>query len=80
VRMATTRMEYDTTRARSELGYTSMPARAALARAAQWFVDNGFVKDARVDRIRRSGKLGSELVVRADAEGAARPQEGSPRR
>ena len=80
VRMATTRMEYDTTRARSELGYTSMPARAALARAAQWFVDNGFVKDARVERIRRSGKLGSELTVRTDAEGAARPQEGSPRR
>ncbi len=30
VRMATTRMEYDTSRARTELGYTSMPARAAL--------------------------------------------------
>ena len=34
VRMATTRMEYDTSRARAELGYTSMPARAALRRAA----------------------------------------------
>ena len=30
VRMATTRMEYDDSRARSELGYTSIPAREAL--------------------------------------------------
>jgi nucleoside-diphosphate-sugar epimerase len=80
VRMATTRMEYDTSRARSELGYASMPARAALARAARWFVDNGFVKDARVERIRRSGKLPSVLTVPVDAEGAVRPHEGSPRR
>jgi len=57
VRMATTRMEYDTSRARTELGYTSMPARTALLRAARWFVDNGFVKDTRVERIRRSGRL-----------------------
>ncbi len=62
VRMATTRMEYDTSRARTELGYTSMPARTALMRAARWFVDNGFVKPAQVERIRRSGKLGSLVV------------------
>src|SRR3954453_11608428 len=59
VRMATTRMEYDDSRARTELGYTSAPAREALARAARWYVDHGFVKPARVDRIRRAGKLGS---------------------
>ena len=44
VRMATTRMEYDDSRARSELGYTSIPAREALARAASWYVEHGFVK------------------------------------
>lgn len=52
VRMASTRMVYDTSRARTELGYTSLPARAALLRAARWFVENGFVKDAHVKRIR----------------------------
>ena len=51
VRMATTRMEYDTSRARTELGYSSMPARTALARAARWFVENGYVKPAHVAKI-----------------------------
>jgi dihydroflavonol-4-reductase len=74
VRMATTRMEYDTSRARSELGYSSMPARTALTRAARWFVENGFVKDAHVERIRRSGKLGPEIDVRADSADATRSQ------
>jgi dihydroflavonol-4-reductase len=77
VRMATTRMEYDTSRARSELGYSSMPARTALARAARWFVENGFVKDAQVERIRRSGKLGPEIDLRVDEAGAARVQAES---
>ncbi len=67
VRMATTRMEYDTGRARVELGYTSMPARAALTRAARWFVDNGFVKDAPAAKIRAAGKLRSDVDLRADA-------------
>jgi hypothetical protein len=64
--MATTRMEYDTTRARDELGYTSAPARDALMRAARWYVDNGFVKESQVRRIRAAGKLGSEIDLRAD--------------
>jgi dihydroflavonol-4-reductase len=79
VRMAATRMEYDTSRARTELGYSSMPARTALTRAARWFVANGFVKDARVERIRRSGKLGPEIDLRADAT-RAQSQEGAGRR
>jgi dihydroflavonol-4-reductase len=62
VRMATTRMEYDTSRARTELGYEHMPARAALIRAARWFVDNGFVKEAQVERIRRAGRLAPGAV------------------
>jgi dihydroflavonol-4-reductase len=64
VRMATTRMEYDTSRARTELGYTSMPARAALSRAARWFVENGFVKEAQAAKIRRAGLLRPELDLR----------------
>ena len=57
--MATTRMEYDDSRARTELGYTSVPAREALQRAARWYVEHGFVKPARVERIRRAGRLAS---------------------
>jgi dihydroflavonol-4-reductase len=60
VRMATTRMEYDTSRAHTELGYTHIPARTALARAARWFVENGSVKPARVERIRAAGRLEGE--------------------
>ncbi len=57
VRMATTKMEYDTTRARTELGYTSIPAREALRRAAAWFVANGYVKPAQVVKIEQAGSL-----------------------
>jgi len=66
VRMATTRMEYDDSRARTELGYTSAPARDALARAARWYVEHGFVKDSHARRIRDAGKLGQEIDLRDD--------------
>ena len=56
VRMATTRMEYDDRRARSELGYTSMSAREALTRAARWYVDHGFVKGSQMERIHVNGQ------------------------
>jgi dihydroflavonol-4-reductase len=59
VRMATTRMEYDDSRARTELGYTSAPARDALQRAVRWYIEHGYVKPAQVERIRRTGRLGS---------------------
>jgi dihydroflavonol-4-reductase len=65
VRMATTRMEYDTSRARTELGYTSIPARAALAAAARWFLDNGYVKASNAARIRARGKLGRDTDQRS---------------
>ena len=66
VRMATTRMEYDTDRARTELGYTSGSARDALRRAATWYVEHGFVKTARVARIRSAGGLAPEVDLRTD--------------
>jgi dihydroflavonol-4-reductase len=76
VRMATTRMEYDTARARDELGYTSAPAREALTRAASWYVNNGFVKDSQVRRIRAAGKLDPEIDLRRDVV----PSDGVPTR
>jgi dihydroflavonol-4-reductase len=51
VRMSTTRMAFDDSRARRELGYTSRPAAQALADSARWFLDNGYVKPARAARI-----------------------------
>jgi dihydroflavonol-4-reductase len=51
-RMSTTRMAFDDTRARQEMGYTSRPAAAALADSARWFLENGYVKESRRSRIR----------------------------
>lgn len=51
-RMSTTHMSFDDRRARSELGYTSRPAREALERAARWFVDADRVRPDRAARIR----------------------------
>ena len=64
-----------------------MPAKTALARAARWFLDNGFVKDAQAARIRRAGKLGPELDLSgidlrsdaADEADAMRAHEGADR-
>ncbi len=66
VRMATTQMSYDDSRARTDLGYTSIPARDALARAAAWYVEHGFVKPARVTRIRTAGGLQNEIDARGE--------------
>jgi dihydroflavonol-4-reductase len=46
-RMSTTRMIFDDTRARSELGYSSRPAADAIADSARWFVANGYVAPGR---------------------------------
>jgi dihydroflavonol-4-reductase len=51
-KMSTTQMSFDDGRARRELGYTSRPAGVALARAAHWFADAGFVRPERLDRFR----------------------------
>lgn len=49
--MSTTRMVFDDTRARSELGYTSRPASQSIQRSAQWFIDHGYVRKERLARI-----------------------------
>ncbi|MGD0378645.1 MAG: hopanoid-associated sugar epimerase [Acidimicrobiales bacterium] len=50
-RMSTTQMAFDDSRARKELGYSPRPASAAVLDSARWFVENGYVKDARRARI-----------------------------
>ena len=49
-RMSTTHMSFDDSRARTELGYTSRPAGDALARAAHWFAESGYVRAERLAR------------------------------
>src|SRR5438093_8956240 len=70
VRMATTHMVYDDSRARTELGYTSIPARAALARAARWYFEHGFIKGPHMERIRRAGTLDQEIDQRSAPKAA----------
>jgi dihydroflavonol-4-reductase len=49
-KMSTTHMSVDDSRARRELGYTSRPASEALARAARWFAEAGYVRPDRLAR------------------------------
>ena len=42
-RMSATKMAFDDSRARAELGYTSRPPSEAIADATRWFVQNGYV-------------------------------------
>ncbi|HTZ27934.1 MAG TPA: hypothetical protein VMC83_28315, partial [Streptosporangiaceae bacterium] len=51
-RMSTTRMIFSDARARTEIGYTSRPAREAIMESARWFADNGYVSPARRAAIR----------------------------
>ncbi len=50
-RMSTTHMSFSDQRARDELGYSSRPAAEALARAARWFVEAGYVRPERAARM-----------------------------
>ncbi|MDT4939723.1 MAG: dihydroflavonol-4-reductase [Pseudonocardiales bacterium] len=51
-RMSTTRMAFDDSRARTELGYAPRPAIEAITESARWYIDNGFVTPSRLARIR----------------------------
>ena len=50
-RMSTTHMNFDDSRARTEIGYTSRPARDAIEDSARWFADHGYVTTKRRERI-----------------------------
>ena len=49
--MSMTKMIFDDSRARTELGYTSRPTSEAIESSARWFVDNGYVRPERVAAI-----------------------------
>lgn len=53
-RMSTTRMAFDDSRAREELGYSSRPPGDAIRESARWFADNGYVTPRRQSKIRWS--------------------------
>jgi dihydroflavonol-4-reductase len=57
-RMSTSRMAFDDSRAREELGYAPRPAVQALAASARWFADNGRVNQRRLGKIRWSQEAG----------------------
>jgi dihydroflavonol-4-reductase len=59
-RMSTTRMAFDDTRARHELGYAPRPAAHALVDSAHWYVQNGYVKGRRSARITWPGSPGDK--------------------
>ncbi len=46
-RMSTTRMIFSDQRARTEIGYTSRPAREAIQESARWFADHDYVSPGR---------------------------------
>ena len=50
-RMSTTKMAFDDSRARKELGYSPRPAEQAVWDSARWLVENGYVKESRRARI-----------------------------
>jgi dihydroflavonol-4-reductase len=50
-RMSTTRMAFDDTRARRELGYAPRPAVDAIEASARWFIQNGYVSERRGARL-----------------------------
>ena len=50
--MASTKMTFDDSRAREELGYISRPAAEALYDSARWFFDNGYVSTSRAAMMR----------------------------
>ncbi|HXQ18736.1 MAG TPA: NAD-dependent epimerase/dehydratase family protein [Acidimicrobiales bacterium] len=49
--MSMTKMIFDDSRARRELGYSSRPTSEAIESSARWFADNGYVRPERLARI-----------------------------
>ena len=60
-RMSGTKMVFSDRRARTEIGYTSRPARDAIEESARWFADNGYVSPRRLARIRWQAQEHSAL-------------------
>jgi dihydroflavonol-4-reductase len=56
-RMSTSRMAFDISRARAELGYTPRPATEALESSARWFASSGLVSERRLQRLRWASEI-----------------------
>lgn len=56
-RMSTTRMAFDDSRARAELGYTSRPPREALADAVRWYLEHGYLSAGRAARVTSRSRI-----------------------
>jgi dihydroflavonol-4-reductase len=56
-RMSTTRMAFDDSRARKELGYQSRPPVEAIEASARWFVENGYVPARRRAKLAWPGEI-----------------------
>jgi dihydroflavonol-4-reductase len=56
--MSTTRMVFDDSRARRELGYATGDAAAAIRRSADWYVAQGYVRPERLERMARTAAPG----------------------
>jgi dihydroflavonol-4-reductase len=57
-RMSTTRMAFDDSRARRELGYQSRPPVKAIEASARWFFENGYVHPRRRSKLAWPGEAG----------------------
>jgi dihydroflavonol-4-reductase len=65
-RMSTTRMVFDDSRARRELGYASRPAAAAIRRSADWYLAEGYVRPERLERVSQAARRDSALAEPAE--------------
>jgi dihydroflavonol-4-reductase len=77
-RMSTTRMVFEDSRARRELGYTSGPAAAAIRRSADWYAAEGYVRPERLERMSPAARPGGTSGRPPEADGRLGSQaEGS---
>ena len=78
-RMSTSQMAFDTTRARTELGYAPRPAAEALEASARWFAASGRVSERRLRRISWAGE-GPEATTPHELRGRVSKVTGPGRR
>src|SRR5436305_14887570 len=78
-RMSTTRMVFDDSRARRELGYTSGPAADAIRRSADWYLAEGYVRRQRLERTSPALRSGARPGPAQESGRPGRPAQESGR-